>query len=56
MEQDTRPWMATARQIGTGDRMTVYGATKEAVDTQLFGRGYAAERGSVVYYRMREPA
>ena len=50
-ETDTRPWMATATQIGTGQRMTVRGPTKEAVDLQLYGQAYAAEYGTVKYYR-----
>ena len=50
-ETDNRPWMATATQIGTGQRMTVRGPTKDAVDLQLYGQGYAAEYGTVRYYR-----
>ena len=50
-ETDTRPWMATATQVGTGRHMTVRGPTKEAVDLQLFGQAYAAEYGTVRYYR-----
>ena len=54
-ETDTRSWMATATQIGTGQRMTVRGPTKEAVDLQLFGQAYAAERSTVRYYREGNP-
>ena len=50
-ETDTRPWMATATQIGTGQRMIVRGPTKAAVDLQLYGQAYAAEYGTVRYYR-----
>ena len=50
-ETDTRPWMATATQIGTGQRMTVRGPTKAAVDLQLYGQAYGAEYGTVRYYR-----
>ena len=50
-ETDTRPWLATATQIGTGQRITVRGPTKEAVDLQLFGQACAAEYGTVRYYR-----
>jgi len=50
-EPDTRPWLATATQIGTGQRMTVRGPTKDAVDLQLYGQAYAAEYGTVRYYR-----
>ena len=50
-ETDNRPWLATATQIGTGQRMIVRGQTKEAVDLQLYGQAYAAEYGTVRYYR-----
>ena len=50
-ETDTRPWMATATQIGTGRHMTVRGPTKAAVDLQLYGQAYGAEYGTVRYYR-----
>ena len=50
-ETDKRPWMATATQIGTGQRMTVRGPTKDAVDLQLYGQACAAEYGTVRYYR-----
>ena len=50
-ETDNRPWLATATQIGTGQSMTVRGPTKEAVDLQLYGQAYAAEYGTVRYYR-----
>ena len=50
-DTDTRPWLATATQIGTNERMTVRGPTKEAVDLQLYGQAYAAEYGTVRYYR-----
>ena len=50
-ETDTRPWMATAAQIGTGRRMIVRGPTKDAVDLQLYGQAYAAAHETVRYYR-----
>lgn len=50
-DTDPRPWMATATQIGTGKSLTARGATKESVDLQLYGQAYAAEYGTVIYYR-----
>ena len=50
-ETENLTWLATATQIGTGQRMVVRGDTKDAVDLQLFGQGYAAEHGTITYYR-----
>lgn len=54
-KKDCRWWYATAVQIGTNERISAKGPTKEAVDLQLFGQAYAADRRSVTYYRMEAP-
>ena len=55
-EAEKLTWLATATQIGTGQRMVVRGDTKDAVDLQLFGQAYAAEHGTIRYYRERAEA
>jgi hypothetical protein len=49
---DIRRWMATAVQVGTNLRMTIQGATKDEVDTGLYGQSYPADPRSVRYYRV----
>ena len=50
MTQDSEKWWyATAVQSGTNLPMSAKAATKEEVDTELFGRAYAANRSSVRY-------
>ncbi len=56
MTQDSEKWWyATAVQSGTNLPMSAKAATKEEVDTELFGRAYAANRSSVRYYRVDAP-
>jgi len=53
-DPDKRWWGASAIRTGTNERMWEEAATKEELDTKLFGQAYGAKYGSVTYYRIEK--